>query len=109
MVHYPDSIRGLGNYMKEVAKHLKLTDPMNFKQAHALINYMDEGYAAAVLIRLRERGIAHEFPDYTYVRGPNWPQAAIMYKWEGRDEVPLPTVVHHVPLLPEDQEESSQP
>lgn len=84
--------RGLGAYMRTVAKKLNNHKPMSFEDAHALIGgiggYMDLGYAAAILIRLEQRGVAVRIDgDYNkYVRGPYWQEAADFYKWSVDDE-----------------------
>lgn len=77
----PRDITGLGAYMREVASKLDREQPMTYKDAHRIITYMDEGYAAAVLVRLRMRGIATEDPMGYFTRGPRWSEAAIYYKW----------------------------
>jgi hypothetical protein len=52
---------------------------MTIKQAHAHV-CIDEGYAAATLIRLRERKIATEV-EGGFIRGPRWHDAASFYGW----------------------------
>jgi hypothetical protein len=78
----PNPIRGLGDYMREVARHLSSDLPMDSHKAHRIISYQDRGYAAAVLIRLEERGIAKETGEGGFVRGPRWDEAAEYYNWE---------------------------
>ena len=76
----PNPIRGLGSYMRAVGQRLHPTRPMTIKDAHAIISYIDEGYAAATLIRLRERGIAEE-SEGGYIQGQHWLEAASYYGW----------------------------
>jgi hypothetical protein len=73
-----DPTRHLGSYMRSVGQHLTTT-PMTIKQAHAHV-CIDEGYAAATLIRLRERKIATEV-EGGFIRGPRWHDAASFYGW----------------------------
>lgn len=75
-----DPTRSLGAYMRAVGE--ALTDaPMTVAAAHDVISYIDEGYAAATLIRLRERGIADEI-EGGFVRGPRWQDLASYYGWK---------------------------
>lgn len=73
-----DPTHYLGTYMRAVGKQLTAT-PMTIKQAHAFV-CIDEGYAAATLIRLRDRKVASEV-EGGFVRGPRWHDAAAHYGW----------------------------
>ena len=77
----PSLTRGLGSYMRTVGAHLSESVPMTSKEAHLVIPYIDEGYASATLIRLRERGIADEI-EGGFIRGPHWQDAASYYGWK---------------------------
>ena len=74
-----DPARYLGTYMRTVGRQLTAT-PMTAKDAHDLISIIDEGYAAATLIRLRERKVAKEV-EGGFVRGPRWLDTASYYGW----------------------------
>ena len=53
MTTVKDTIRYLGIYQRTIGANLRTLRPMTVGEAHDLIRYIDEGYAAATLIRLR--------------------------------------------------------
>ena len=83
----PSPTRGLGGYMRTIGKNLRTLRPMTVNEAHDLIKYADEGYAAATLIRLRERGIAAQIWNGGFIQGPNWLEAAAYYDWPRKEKV----------------------
>jgi hypothetical protein len=80
MTTVKDTIRYLGIYQRTIGSNLSETRPMTTRRAHDLMAYMDEGYAAATLMRLRDRGIASEISN-GFIRGPRWLEAADYYRW----------------------------
>lgn len=71
----------LGVYMRAVGRELREHDPMDYREAFNFARGQDVGYAAAVLVRLAERGIAREIKPGGFVRGPRWNEAAMYYNW----------------------------
>ena len=58
----------LGIYMRTIGRALHPSKPIDSKAAYLIINYTDEGYASATLVRLRDRGIAEEIAPGQFVR-----------------------------------------
>ena len=76
------TVRYLGIYQRTIGANLRQLRPMTVTEAHHLIKYIDEGYAAATLLRLRDRGIATEIENGGgFIQGPRWPEAAAYYGW----------------------------
>jgi len=79
---------GLGRIMRQVASRLTdepVTDRAIHEEVFGIRTY-DDGYAYGTLLRLTRRGIAHQNPDGSFVRGPNWLEAAKAYGWTQKAE-----------------------
>lgn len=80
-------IRGLGVYMRDIAKRLRVSIPMTPREAatHAGGAIADEPYCTMVLLRLEKRQIARRktlYIDDGFIRGAKWQDTALMYKWD---------------------------
>jgi hypothetical protein len=81
----PRAARGIGTYMRTIAMLLKKDEPSTARHMFEMVHTPDEGYAAATLIRLRQRGIATEVDGSGYIRGPEWAACAAYYGWPHQD------------------------